>query len=789
MKITKIRLSHYKSIWWDENAITIEPNKINSFIWTNNAWKSNILKWFVLFFDILKTFVKHSTIACNSMILNERISEELFHQKNPEHTIQCGIECDIPPTQYKNFERNVVSYMPADERLDAITINHIKIDCMIFMRKDKEYVAGLQKIVVWNTDDGVYHELIALGDTEYKLFDEIIAWYKANQPQTEMITQLTTLLDKAKQVDQTSDTEEKKKENTLAILSSLITKNETTQRVYDLYENERRIGEANDTIQQKIEEYKNQRAIKLSKSTVTFLWERISEIPHVIFALLDYIQETNNVIYIQEKRSIHSNDVQWAKDLVLSPYAHDQQRLTTLKDLFGKIIYQKNSNGQPQPSEIQPVQNPDIKDDMYFMIDGHRAELNGTWSQQLIKILTTILQQKKASNNIICIEEPETHIHAWLEKKFFRMIKDDFHSDNDVWISLLTTHSTNFAEIYNHNTNVYLTKKDFATQTTQIDLIDRETEESVATELWIGLESYLFKKLVIFVEGKTDEEFLLEVSERLGTRIDNYNIGIYTMDGHRSLRSYYKSAQKIFAGKDISMMFVIDRDEKTDQEREKLQQDIPDLIMLERNEIENYFLDENLILYKEALCRHIQDDEKQQQIQEYFESKKHIDTLWSAIYQPSMQEFLNNVYKNHQKKIYLHEMEEARKNYTIDDTWSFDKKTTIDQVQKQFKIWSEHFRDLKEIYGDINKKIDHLLELLQNETIRRTNPDPAWMIKWFPGKELIKRLHAKVISDLDLWESVHIPKKVWHFFYDSITKDTIDPEIQDLIAKAVSIAA
>jgi AAA15 family ATPase/GTPase len=88
MKITNFSVKNFKSIKSIDN---IALNTINSFIGTNNAGKSNILKGFVKTFDIIKKLLKQYTLVSSEI----DFSKEHFFQMDIHKNIVFGVQISL----------------------------------------------------------------------------------------------------------------------------------------------------------------------------------------------------------------------------------------------------------------------------------------------------------------------------------------------------------------------------------------------------------------------------------------------------------------------------------------------------------------------------------------------------------------------------------------------------------------------------------------------------------------------------------------------------------------------
>ncbi len=121
-----------------------------------------------------------------------------------------------------------------------------------------------------------------------------------------------------------------------------------------------------------------------------------------------------------------------------------------------------------------------------------------------------------------------------------------------------------------------------------------EAEVVIPRELGIRLSSlFMFDKLV-FVEGPSDEDVLREWASILGVNLAQESVGFVSMGGVRNLAHFASERTLAFLTKRrVYMWFVLDRDEREEEEIRRLTNSLGDqasLNVLQRREIENYLI-------------------------------------------------------------------------------------------------------------------------------------------------------------------------------------------------------
>ncbi|WSB84543.1 AAA family ATPase [Streptomyces cellulosae] len=217
-------------------------------------------------------------------------------------------------------------------------------------------------------------------------------------------------------------------------------------------------------------------------------------------------------------------------------------------------------------------------------VDEFLVQVNGSGIREALRL---ILDYEFEKPQIMLVEEPEVHLHPALETALMEYLKN-ISKECQIF---LTTHSTNFLDVGDLR-NVYMIRKE---PDTQIQLLDvAEAEEAVPQELGIRLSSLFMYDRLIFVEGPSDEQVLRTFADKLGVSFGQAALGFVTTGGARNFTHYATASTLSFLGKrNVKTVFVLDRDERDDEDLAKLQRQvsgISELQLLNRRELENYLI-------------------------------------------------------------------------------------------------------------------------------------------------------------------------------------------------------
>jgi putative ATP-dependent endonuclease of the OLD family len=218
-------------------------------------------------------------------------------------------------------------------------------------------------------------------------------------------------------------------------------------------------------------------------------------------------------------------------------------------------------------------------------VDNFLLEVNGSGIKEALRLILDVeFQQPK----VLLVEEPEVHLHPALEINLMGYLKK-ISERCQVFIS---THSTNFLDTADMQ-NVYLVSK--SASSTGVQLLDlEEAEEKLPKELGIRLSSLFMFDRLVFVEGPSDEAVLREWADTLTVNLSQANVGFINMGGVRNFGHY--AAEVILTyltRRQVSTWFILDRDERDQEEIRKLQERLgarARVEVLQRRELENFMI-------------------------------------------------------------------------------------------------------------------------------------------------------------------------------------------------------
>jgi len=158
--------------------------------------------------------------------------------------------------------------------------------------------------------------------------------------------------------------------------------------------------------------------------------------------------------------------------------------------------------------------------------------------QQTLILLVAINTVK--SGAVICIEEPEIHLHSTSQKRLFKLFQEKSKTNQ----FFITTHSSVFTDIGNDVTTYLVTKSN--ARSNILPIKEENNLKFVKQQLGITNADVFIHDYVIFIEGDSEEEAFPIIANAMGYQIDR-GIRVFNLRGNgrvkrlRELLSYVKA--------------------------------------------------------------------------------------------------------------------------------------------------------------------------------------------------------------------------------------------------------
>ncbi len=211
----------------------------------------------------------------------------------------------------------------------------------------------------------------------------------------------------------------------------------------------------------------------------------------------------------------------------------------------------------------------------------------GSGIEQLLMVATVLLTTDDEST--IFLEEPESHLHAGAQRVLINRLRED---ERQVFI---TTHSPIFVNLSRPGGLYQVTLSGGQTSTARISDTDSEALSGVMEDIGARNSDVLLSNAVLFTEGPSDKATLGCWSETLRKAFTEHNVTLLPMGGGEYAERGAPVRSDLLSGisqqAPVPHLFVIDGDERSQQELDRLQSGLGDrLHILTRRELENYLL-------------------------------------------------------------------------------------------------------------------------------------------------------------------------------------------------------
>ncbi|WP_135855211.1 ATP-dependent nuclease [Halorussus salinus] len=208
-------------------------------------------------------------------------------------------------------------------------------------------------------------------------------------------------------------------------------------------------------------------------------------------------------------------------------------------------------------------------------------------------VLTLITKLVMAENSdILLVEEPELHIHPNAQQAIYDLLQD-IASEGGPQV-LVSTHSDAFVDRTDTD-NIIAVKRNVDTS---IQTINEEGIDDLLESLGYDKSELYQSDVVVFVEGRSDQEILNEFSEILAADSDEYHsladlgVSVHALGGDR-MREHGAELGNLLGHMRTPYLFVADSDDQEPEEKaEKLREavDSGNVEVLNDYCIESYLL-------------------------------------------------------------------------------------------------------------------------------------------------------------------------------------------------------
>jgi predicted ATP-dependent endonuclease of OLD family len=314
------------------------------------------------------------------------------------------------------------------------------------------------------------------------------------------------------------------------------------------------------------------------------------------------------------------------------------------------------------------IEIPHNKEEIVLTIDDNRLPLEsfGTGIHQLVLLCSTLVIHE---NSIVCIEEPEIHLHPELQRKFIKFLGKTKNT------YFLTTHSNIFLDS-RLNTSIYHVQND-GIKSNIFNANRTSRTFSVLNDLGYHSSDILQANGVIWVEGPSDRTFILKWINLLDNSLIEGLHFIIMFYGGRLISHLSFQNEKVLPDLipllklNRNAFVIMDRDgfsstTKINSTKKRIKDEIGDknCWITKGREIENYLTEKTLIKWLEIDKIRINADKKIEEI---------ISKVSKIKYNQTKSKFAKEIIKD----------------ITIEDIDILDLKLRMNQLIKKINSWNE----------------------------------------------------------------------------------------------------
>jgi len=202
-------------------------------------------------------------------------------------------------------------------------------------------------------------------------------------------------------------------------------------------------------------------------------------------------------------------------------------------------------------------------------------------------LMTATILMTTGDESTLFLEEPESHLHAGAQRFLIERL---YSGDRQVFIA---SHSPTFVNISRPRSLYQVTYRGERTTIDRLD--DADSLGVVLEDIGARNSDVLLSDAVLFVEGPSDRDVLHAWSKKLSMSLEGNNVTVLPMGGgeHAEGKARVRDEilERISKRAPVPHLLVLDSDERSPSEIEKLKRDLKDKVkLLERREIENYLM-------------------------------------------------------------------------------------------------------------------------------------------------------------------------------------------------------
>lgn len=215
-------------------------------------------------------------------------------------------------------------------------------------------------------------------------------------------------------------------------------------------------------------------------------------------------------------------------------------------------------------------------------------------SKEILVLITQIVLSEDESD-LLLIEEPELHLHPGAERDLLELLLEVANEGKPR--VFITTHSEQFVN-ETKTQNIIRVDRQTDTGISEFISVDSDSLGELLDELGYEQSQLLQSSAVVFVEGRSDQRILNELSRKIPLdksepdSFDDLNITVHALKGSR-MKKHGSELSNLLGHMRIPFLFVVDSDDfDTNKKEEMLRKEynLSNIHVLDEYCIESYLL-------------------------------------------------------------------------------------------------------------------------------------------------------------------------------------------------------
>ncbi len=573
MRIKNVQVRHFKSI---ENSGLTNCGGLNVLIGKNNAGKSNLLA-------AIEACLFHLKRGLIATILTPRRAIEQFTDRETNKQYRIAIEFELPTALNDSLRDRLSKEAPHLDR----SIEQIKVINNIVFVIAGSMVGGeawrfVEQIVVGSlggTEEELRLDGIRLMSVSPSVGRELANLQQQIGSLTNDLQRLQLLAAEKRWLDIVLERKDRLR-TTYPYSESLQALGQKYMRLLEeriapvtTVEGLVGVNQIASETKDQIEELKKK---ETTESITTFAGVTKVAPAYAIWLMEEY--GAVRVLHLQEtKAPIGKDEADTLLEMKLQRGGMEQLQTLqqTVRALLGVAVdaFQGRERGGERTAEMD--------------VDDFLVEANGAGIRESLRLILD-LELKKPE--LLLVEEPEVHLHPGLARVMATYLRDKSQGVQ----MFVTTHSTEFVDSVAFQ-NAYLISRNTDYKTVYQAIGAAEGPLVLPAELGLRLSTVFMFDRLLFVEGPSDESVIRTFARTLQIDLTKSNVGFVHMCGVRNFAHFAaQGTLELLSRRQIDMCFIVDRDEREDEDVKRMLDRLGDkasLKVLEKRELENYLLD------------------------------------------------------------------------------------------------------------------------------------------------------------------------------------------------------